>query len=308
MIKKILFLILFLVSLTTVYALAYKPVLYGQGLDGNVSVDGSIVTVYPLGNSSDNLTDTVGVTGNSGLAGYWKINLNNLLTDLEVGDIVVVEMTNGNNVTIAYYTVTNEGTHTFNMNYDVNFQDYDNDGYSPPEDCEDNNANINPGAAEICGNGIDDNCDGSVDEGCDTGGGDNGNNGGNGGGGGGCNYNWECTEWSACTTGGKQTRACANKGTCLGTYGKPDEIQNCTYTTPESEEKAEEETEVLEEEEIEEEVIEPETQQGGGLLGITGRAIMDLFRGEAHPLVGILISILIVVIGVVIYKKVFEKE
>jgi len=63
------------------------------------------------------------------------------------------------------------------------YQDLDADGYgsnvsvvacSPPPgtwvqnnlDCNDFNNTVNPGASEFCGNGIDDDCDGFVDEGC----------------------------------------------------------------------------------------------------------------------------------------------
>ena len=44
--------------------------------------------------------------------------------------------------------------------------DADGDGFSDAEDCDDSDASIYPGAEEVCGNGVDDNCDDQVDEGC----------------------------------------------------------------------------------------------------------------------------------------------
>jgi hypothetical protein len=44
--------------------------------------------------------------------------------------------------------------------------DVDHDGHCRGADCDDENAAVHPGRDEVCGNAIDDNCDGNVDEGC----------------------------------------------------------------------------------------------------------------------------------------------
>ncbi|MCO4771780.1 MAG: putative metal-binding motif-containing protein, partial [Deltaproteobacteria bacterium] len=42
--------------------------------------------------------------------------------------------------------------------------DLDGDGVSAPQDCDDEDPSVFPGAAEVCDNGVDDNCDGAAPE------------------------------------------------------------------------------------------------------------------------------------------------
>lgn len=64
------------------------------------------------------------------------------------------------NVSVIKKRITDLGIYDFCL-------DSDNDGFDESQDCDDQNPNVFPGANEAC-DGIDNNCDGVVDEGCPT--------------------------------------------------------------------------------------------------------------------------------------------
>jgi len=94
--------------------------------------------------------------------------------------------------------------------------DADGDGYDASSDCNDANPAINPGAVEAC-DGIDDNCDGQVDEGCPS-----------------CTVGGPCGEDVGACTKGSYDANCQ----CIGMVGPTSEIcdgidNDCDGTTDE---------------------------------------------------------------------------
>lgn len=110
------------------------------------------VRVYIAGSSFEAVTDSVG---------NFKISY------AQPGTYSLTVMQDGNkmgiipNVMVIAKQTVNVGSVPFCL-------DNDGDGYTQDVDCNDNNPAINPGATEICGDGIDNNCNGETDEVCLT--------------------------------------------------------------------------------------------------------------------------------------------
>jgi uncharacterized repeat protein (TIGR03803 family) len=128
--------------------------MYGSTIGGGTNGAGVIFSFDPGTSTYSKLQDFTGLNGDPN--NYLGLNPGHGLEFIEVYDCTALT--------------------TF-------YQDADGDGYgsaavhtqacSVPAgyatnstDCNDSDAAVHPGAIEICGNGIDDNCDGQIDEGC----------------------------------------------------------------------------------------------------------------------------------------------
>ena len=134
-------------------------------------------------------------TNGGEIPGYqWKLNGSNIgenidtfsTSSLQNGDVITVEMT----TSVACATTPTAVSAPLAMNISTSatyYADLDGDGYGSSasgtiqscgpvtgyvannSDCNDSNAAVHPNATEICGNGIDDNCNGQIDENCTEG-------------------------------------------------------------------------------------------------------------------------------------------
>lgn len=182
---------------------------------------------------------------------------------------------------------------------DYSCTDSDNDGYFVNEelcpsgnDCDDSNKNMNPGASEVCSDGIDNDCDGSVDEGCSssssssskssprrTSGSSSGISGGDWDR---CKSEWDCT--SDCTAG---TIECVDLNSCELALNKPTE-PDCPSEPAVEEQVKEPVVEAVAPELEEEEQPPQEEQEKKAVIPIVGNAVRDTGNGgNLWPLLGL---------------------
>jgi hypothetical protein len=157
-------------------------------LTPSVTISASAATIC----QGETVTFTALPTNGGDVPGYqWKLNGINVGENEEVfstnslqnGDQITVEMTSYapciTNPTTTSSPVTMAVTTIITYYADLDGDGYGNGasgvaeaciapaGYVPNNgDCDDNNASVHPGSTEICGNGIDDDCDGQTDEAC----------------------------------------------------------------------------------------------------------------------------------------------
>jgi len=113
----------------------------------------------------------------------------NITVNITGENLTLIPFPNNTTTTNIIINATNQSTSIASNNITlIVTNDIDSDGYDSDQrsglDCNDNDANVNPGVAEVCSDSIDNDCDGSIDEGCTTATPSSGDSGGGGGGGG----------------------------------------------------------------------------------------------------------------------------
>ena len=163
--KALLFSLIFVMSIA--YAAAYDCGGFPDAFYGEISINGEDAPAGTkiLGVIDDDPRSDEYVTSVSGYYGNATGQDKLYVTCDETLQVIEFKVKSGGDWVKAQETAICEcgGFHDLDLTV-VTSTDGDGDGYTLADDCDDDNASINPGAAEVC-NGADDDCDGDVDEG-----------------------------------------------------------------------------------------------------------------------------------------------
>ena len=150
-----------------------------DGLDNDcngMTDDGLVVTTYYLDNDGDSYGDNnISIDSCQAIAGYVTDN-----TDCDDNDANIfpgaTEICDGldndcngmtdDGLAVTTYYLDNDGDGYGDNNNSIDTCQAITGYVIDNTDCEDSDANISPGATEVCGDSIDNNCDGQIDEGC----------------------------------------------------------------------------------------------------------------------------------------------
>jgi len=140
-----------------------QPPVANAGTDQTM-VEKTSITLHGSGTDSDGTIASYKWAQTGGIAG--------VISDSNTAapTFTAPSVTGAQQVTLTLTVTDDDGasdTDTVVINITDIPADTDGDGYTPAQgDCNDNDKAIYPGASEICGDGKDNNCNGSTDEGC----------------------------------------------------------------------------------------------------------------------------------------------